>query len=56
MARKAKKHIGFSVLSGEVTREYERKGYSKKRASVIGHDVAGKVARIKNARRVKRTP
>jgi len=49
--RKPRKRSGFSVLSGTVTREYERKGYSKKRASKIGHATAGKVAREKRGKR-----
>lgn len=41
----------FSILSGKVTREYEKKGYSKKRASRIGHSTAGKIAHYKRGRR-----
>ncbi len=37
----------FSILSGKVTRGYEKKGYSKKRASYVGHATAGKIAREK---------
>lgn len=45
--RKRRRRSKFSVLSGTITREYERKGYSKKRASRIGHATAGKIARSK---------
>lgn len=37
----------FSRMSEHVTKEYERKGYGKKRASKIGHATAGKIARRK---------
>ena len=37
----------FGKLSGSITREYERKGYSKAKASRIGKATAGKVAREK---------
>ena len=40
------KHIGFSALAERVTREYERKGVSKKHAEEIGKETAGKVARL----------
>jgi hypothetical protein len=49
--RPKRKHISFGGLSGNVTREYERKGYSKKRAQKIGRATAGKIARIKARRR-----
>ena len=39
----AGKHIGFEKLSERVAREYERKGYSRKRAELIGRETAGKV-------------
>jgi hypothetical protein len=42
-----KRRSGFSILSGTITKEYEGKGYSKKRASKIGHATAGKIARGK---------
>lgn len=42
---------GFNRLSGKVTRSYEKKGYSKKRAEYIGKATAGKVAREKRANR-----
>ena len=55
MARKkTHKHLGYGRLSGIITREYERKGYSKGRASKIGHATAGKVAAAKRAKRGKR--
>lgn len=37
----------FGKLSGAVTREYERKGYSKAKARKIGRATAGKIAREK---------
>ena len=46
-ANRSRKRTGFGALSGKVTREYERKGYSKAKASKIGHATAGKVARAK---------
>ncbi len=33
----------FKKLAGHVTKEYEKKGYSKKRAEYIGKATAGKV-------------
>jgi hypothetical protein len=45
--KRSTKHLTFGGLSGKITREYERKGYSKKRASAIGHATAGKIARRK---------
>lgn len=42
---------GFNRLKNKVTRSYERKGYSKKRATYIGRATAGKVAREKRAKR-----
>lgn len=41
------RHKKFSILSGLITKEYEKKGYSKKRASYIGHATAGRIARRK---------
>ena len=37
----------FGILSEKITRGYEKKGYSKKKASYIGHATAGKIAREK---------
>lgn len=37
----------FGKLSGKVTKEYERKGYSKAKAAQIGKATAGKIAREK---------
>lgn len=48
MTRKVSK---YSILSGKITRSYEKKGYSKKRASKIGHATAGKIANYKKRRR-----
>lgn len=42
---------GFTRLKTRVAREYERKGYSRKRAQHIGRATAGKVAREKRAKR-----
>jgi hypothetical protein len=42
---------GFRKLKNKVTRSYERKGYSKKRAEYIGRATAGKVAREKRRRK-----
>lgn len=33
----------FTKLAGKVTREYEKKGDSAKKAKVIGNKVAGKI-------------
>jgi hypothetical protein len=41
---------GFNKLKNKVTRNYEKKGYSKKRAEYIGRATAGKVAREKKAK------
>lgn len=41
---------GFSRLANRVTREYEGKGYSRKRAQRIGRATAGKVAREKRGK------
>ena len=45
MAAKRTKHIGSKRLAAKVTRSYERKGMSAKRAKYIGGAVAGKVYR-----------
>ena len=42
-----RKRSRFSILSGLITKEYEKKGYSKKKASYIGHATAGRIARRK---------
>lgn len=41
----------FRRLERKVEREYERKGYGKKRAAHIGRATAGKVARLKRRKR-----
>lgn len=46
----------FGKLSGSITREYERKGFSKAKASYIGHATAGKIARLKGTRILKHAP
>lgn len=52
MARKnkRKRHIGFNGLAARVTREYEKRGYSRQQATRIGRATAGKVAREKGKR------
>lgn len=47
------KHLGFKKLAGKVTREYERKGVSKKKARLWGRETAAKVAREKGLARGK---
>lgn len=47
MTVRRRKRSKYSRLSQSVTDEYEKKGYSKKRASKIGHATAGKIARRK---------
>ena len=47
MPSKGHKRSKFSRMSQHVTDEYEKKGYSKKKASKIGHATAGKIARRK---------
>jgi hypothetical protein len=42
---------GFKKLDSSITKEYEKKGYSKRKAEYIGRATAGKVAREKRARR-----
>lgn len=42
-----KRRSKYSRMSQHVTDEYEKKGYSKKQASRIGHATAGKIARRK---------
>ena len=42
---------GFKKLDNKIEREYERKGYSKKKAQYIGRATAGKVAREKREKR-----
>lgn len=42
---------GFNKLDRKVTEEYEKKGYSKKKAEYIGRATAGKVAREKRSKR-----
>jgi hypothetical protein len=42
---------GFKKLDKKITREYEKKGYSKKKAQYIGRATAGEVAREKRAKR-----
>lgn len=37
------KHIGFDSLAARIEKEYEKKGYSKKKAKKIGIETAGKV-------------
>lgn len=37
----------FGRLSGKIAREYERRGFSRKRAIAIGRATAGQVARRK---------
>lgn len=44
---RAKKVSKFDKLSNKVTREYEKKGVSAKKARQIGNATAGKVAREK---------
>ncbi len=44
------KHIGFKGLEHKVEKEYEGKGYEKKRAKYIADAVAGQVARRKRGR------
>lgn len=51
MARTHRKRPGFAGLAARITREYERKGYSRSRARQIGRATAGKVAREKRRRR-----
>ena len=51
--RKEHEHIGFKKLENKVEREYERKGFSPKRAEYIGSAVAGKVARERRKKLVK---
>lgn len=41
---------GFNKLKNKVTREYEKKGYSKEKAQQIGRATAGKVAREKKGK------
>lgn len=53
MARKTGKRKGYSILSGEITKEYTRKGMSKKRASYIGHATAGIIAHKKQVKRTR---
>ena len=43
----------FVKLEKHVEREYEKKGYSRKKAEYIGKAVAGKVAREKRKRMVR---
>ena len=45
-----RKRSKFSILSGKITRSYEKKGFSKKQASYIGHATAGKIARRRRRR------
>lgn len=45
--KRNRRKIGFNQLAGKVTREYERRGYSHKRAQEIGKATAGQVARAK---------
>lgn len=47
MPQKKRRRKPFSNLSEKVTKEYEKKGYSRKKASQIGHATAGKVAQEK---------
>lgn len=47
---------GYERLERTIEREYRRKGYSTKRASYIAHAAAGKVARERRARRMRRNP
>lgn len=50
-ARRARKRASkFRRLSNEITGEYERKGFSRRRARYIGNATAGKVARRKRRR------
>jgi len=42
---------GFERLDKRITKEYEKKGYPKRKAEYIGRATAGKVAREKRARR-----
>jgi hypothetical protein len=37
------RHIGFRGLDTKVTREYEKKGYSKAKAELYGRETAAKV-------------
>ncbi|MGH7239268.1 MAG: hypothetical protein ACREHG_04275 [Candidatus Saccharimonadales bacterium] len=46
---------GYKKLSGQVKREYERKGYSPKKANYIGNATAGKVKREKDAKKGHRS-
>lgn len=39
-----KKHPGFKAVSGKITKEYEKKGVSDKKAKEIGVATAGKIA------------
>ncbi len=39
-----KRKLGFTGLEHRVQAEYERKGYSERRAEYIGEAVAGKIA------------
>lgn len=45
-----RKRSKFSILSGKITRSYEKKGFSKKQASYIGHATAGRIARRRRRR------
>ncbi len=54
MRKKEKKHLGFDRLAAEIAKGYERKGYSKKRATEWGIETAGKVWHEKLYKRHKR--
>jgi hypothetical protein len=41
----AVKHQGFNKVSGTIAKEYEKKGYSKKKAEAIGRGAAANAAR-----------
>jgi hypothetical protein len=52
MSRTRRRKVSkFGRLSSRITREYERKGYSRKRAKHIGRATAGRIARRKRRRR-----
>ena len=42
-ARGHPEHIGFDALANKVSREYQRKGYSKRTADLYGKETAAKV-------------